>query len=157
MGEMGLREWMAERGATEQQLNAKVVNMVEEAMTDDAVTSSATAKAMVAGLVKSVERADAKADALARGVGRLEDRYGKVLALLEEAERDARGAVIHSEQVKDGVLAFRKVLEAVRETFGEDRMSDAVMCAAIEAASYGMWRAVMGPKDNVAHAGRAVL
>lgn len=156
MEDKGIREWLAEQGATPQQVNSKVVDMIVLGILNGEVGASATVREEVDALTKRVERADAKADGLCRGISRVEERYGKVAKLLEEAEAGVGGMTIADESVKDGVVAFRCVLESVLDVFGYGNMSEAVMCSAIEAASYGMWRAVMGPKDGTPKR-RAVL
>ena len=142
MEDKGIREWLAEQGATPQQVNSKVVDMIVLGILNGEVGASETVREEVDALTKRVERADAKADGLCRGISRVEERYGKVAELLEEAEAGAGGMTIADESVID--------------VFGYEHMSEAVMCSAIEAASYGMWRAVMGPKDYASKR-RAVL
>lgn len=156
MDDKGIREWLAEQGATPQQVNSKVVDMIVTGIVSGEVGVSATVREEVDKLTEKVERADAKADRLCRGISRVEERYGKVAELLKEAEAGAESMVIQDVAVKDGVVAFRRVLESVSEVFGYEKLSDAVICSAIEAASYGMWRAVMGPKDGTPKR-RAVL
>lgn len=53
---------------------------------------------------------------------------------------------VRDSQIQDGVMAYAGVLAATREIFGTENMSEDVMIAAIQAASYIGYRGVMGPK-----------
>lgn len=56
--------------------------------------------------------------------------------------------IIDDKATRMGVLAFREILQSTVDVFGMENMTEDVMCKAIEAGSYGMWRSVMGPKDE---------
>lgn len=56
-------------------------------------------------------------------------------------------------RVRDAVAAYKDVLLATREVFGEERMTANVMIAAIEAGSYVGWRTIMGEKVPTVTAG----
>lgn len=53
---------------------------------------------------------------------------------------------ISNPAIQDGVNAFTQILKAVRDTFGEENMTEAVMCSAIAEGGYAFWRSVMGGK-----------
>lgn len=76
-------------------------------------------------------------------------------ALEEEASKLGR-SYIQDEHTRNGIAAYREVLHATRDVFGDEAMTEAVICKAIEAGSYGMWRSVMGPKFDDKK-GRVVL
>ena len=40
--------------------------------------------------------------------------------------------------VGDGIIAFRSVLEMTREVFGEERMTEPIICKALEVAGRAM-------------------
>lgn len=150
-----IKVWLTEHGASPQQVNSKVVDMIAQAMTDEQISVSETARNEVKRLADKVDRADYAADKLFRGINNVEGRYSKVQELLSQAEADAKNMTISDQAVIDATIAFRRVLEYVRDVFGEDEMTESVICAAIEAGSYCMWRSVMGPKDS--QHGRRVL
>ena len=52
--------------------------------------------------------------------------------------------LIKSPDTVDSVIAFNAVIKSVQDTFGEEKMTEAVMCKAIEAASYLGYRTIMG-------------
>lgn len=52
--------------------------------------------------------------------------------------------LIESRDVRDALLCFRETLKAVKETFGEEKITETVICQAIEAGSYMGYRSIMG-------------
>ena len=77
----------------------------------------------------------------------------KTLQITENTRRmaslQASNELISDRKIAESVLVYRKVLEATADVFGVENMqkSESAMCKAIEAASYGLWRSIMGPKD----------
>ena len=65
------------------------------------------------------------------------------------AEMDLRDLryVIDDPQARNGAVAYAAVLAATRQILGKDNLSEGVMIAAIQAASYIGYRGVMGPKQ----------
>lgn len=137
----GVIKFLLEHGATEQQTKSKAVSMIVDGMTDEEITTSATARAEMNKLQRQSEKLTAKIDSI-------EERYSHVSEMLEEAELYAAENTISNPGVLDGVNAYKRMLEAVRDVFGHSNMSEAVICASIEAASYGCWRSIMGPKTE---------
>lgn len=52
--------------------------------------------------------------------------------------------LIENREIRDAALCFRETLKAVKEVFGEDNLTEMVMCQAIEAGSYMGYRTIMG-------------
>lgn len=52
---------------------------------------------------------------------------------------------ISDRQLKEGVNVYSTILERTKEIVDSD-MTEAIWIKTIEAASYGTWRAIMGPK-----------
>ena len=129
----GVIKFLLEHGATEQQTKSKAVSMIVDGMTDEEITTSATARAEMNKLQRQSEKLTAKIDSI-------EERYSHVSEMLEEAELYASENTISNPGVLDGVNAYKRMLEAVRDVFGHSNMS--------EAASYGCWRSIMGPKTE---------
>ncbi len=48
--------------------------------------------------------------------------------------------------INDSLNAFAQMLRIVHDEFGDEAMTEQVICTAINAASYGYWRSVMGGK-----------
>lgn len=144
--ERGLRQFLIDNGASASQLNAAVVSMIEDAMFDETVTSSATAREMVKKLQTDVRNAEFDAKRAKREVDELRKTIDSYEETIHLAEKAIEGGVIEDRSIVDGVVAFTEMLKAVKNVFGQEAMSDEVICKAIEAGSYGMWRSVMGPK-----------
>lgn len=85
----------------------------------------------------------------------------KVLEKLKEATAEARDFLstgdnndvyhwcrrndhFHDPKAIDSVIAFRQTLEAVKQVFGEENLTEQVMINAIDAASYISVRTIMG-------------
>lgn len=151
----GMKAWLREKGATEAQVNSKTVDLIERAMLDGEVSVSETAAEQIRILGKRVDAAaevvriaELKADGVTRELEEFDRRARDVLDLLNQAEVAADQVSIGDPAITDGLVAFERMLVAVRDTFGQPAMTDAVICAAIEAGSYGMWRSIMGPKHE---------
>lgn len=151
----GMKAWLSEHGATEAQVNSKVVDMIERAMLDGEVSVSETAaEQMIAfgkyvdDALKAVRDAEMKTNLVSKAIDDAARRARDVQDLLDQAEVAVDQVSIGDPAITDGLVAFERMLVAVRDTFGQPAMTDAVICAAIEAGSYGMWRSVMGPKHE---------
>lgn len=53
--------------------------------------------------------------------------------------------IIMDKDLRESVLAYGNMLQATKNIFGEENMTENVMIAAIQAASYTAYRNVMGP------------
>lgn len=51
---------------------------------------------------------------------------------------------IDDRDIRNAVAAFNSTLNITKDIFGEDKMTEAVICKAIEAGSYIAYRAIMG-------------
>lgn len=52
--------------------------------------------------------------------------------------------LIENREIRDAALCFIETLKAVKEVFGEEKMTTEVICQAIEAGSYMGYRTIMG-------------
>ena len=148
MKDMGIREWLESEGATPTQINSKTVDMLVQGMTDEEISTDATVREEISRLERKINQADAKADTLSRGVRSVDERYSRVKELLEQTEKATSERTISDPAILDSINAFARMLESVHDTFGEEKMTESVICAAIEAGSYGYWRSIMGPKTE---------
>ena len=86
----------------------------------------------------------------------LEALVGTELDKIEEAVRNAREytnpevVYINNRDTRDAVMAFANVLRVVKDIFGEENMTEAVMMQAIEAGSYIGYRSIMGEAAQTA-------
>ena len=153
MNEIGLKEKLAELGATEIQLKSKAVSLMADALTDEAVTASATARERMDELQKQVEQVSGDmdeclkiAEQAKREVEQANFSAAKIVRYMEQKEVLAKNSVIEDKAMKDALLFYRSMLEATRDVFGVDKMENDTICQAVETAGYGVWRSIMGGK-----------
>ena len=155
---MTIREYLKSLGATDAELQAKVIGRMENAMLFDADLAQFKPDTVL----KAIEIAS-NALSTANQVARQNiNRAVEVSELLESASKKARNelddlhqqiaglkdAKISSPETKDAVMAYAATLNATKEIFGSESMTPDVIIAAISAGSYMAWRSIMGPKDN---------
>ena len=145
---MDVKQYLESHGATQSQLDSKTTEMVISGLLDEEIASSDTVRAEFSKMREGISAAKFKSDAIMRGLEGYEKRFQSLERLMSDAEKCASDRVIDDQRVVDGVNAFTRMLESTRDVFGEDSMTESVICAAIEAASYGFWRSVMGSKHD---------
>ena len=143
-----LKERLVELGATEAQLKSKVVTLMEDSMIDDEALRSETVRKELAELHRQTKDAGSQTEKYRRSLYLAQKEMSDLRKNIQAANTFAIDSVISNESVKDGVIAYKRMLESTRDVFGADAMTEEVVCKAIEAASYGMWRSVMGPKSG---------
>ena len=65
---------------------------------------------------------------------------------VENWESGERSKIVNDEKLVDALNLYRAMLSDTKQVFGDEKMTEAVIIQAIEAASYGMWRSIMGGK-----------
>lgn len=156
----GLAEWLLEQGATPVQTGSKVVAMIADGLAEGEVSGPATARermdAIEQGLQKAKDYADwldSRCKALGSKTDEISKRWDAIDAKLSEADLEASQYVITDEATKNAVVAYRAILADTFELLDgqsaiREAVTDAVLCKAIEAASYGCWRSIMGGKHR---------
>lgn len=155
---MTIREYLASIGATQAELQAKVVARMEQAMMVDADLQQFKPDTVLEMLYKTIDELKLRESSLS---AKLSDAktctYHLDHALkIAQAERDdlkaqtagLKDMKISSPETKDAVMAFTATLNATKEIFGTEAMTSDVIVAAINAGSYMAWRSIMGPKDT---------
>lgn len=154
---MNIREALKEHGATDQQLSAKVVDLVEEVLaelTDETIKEIGVHRAVVIrnDLIERITELDAAISEFTIATHRYEtaqreawDTYNAVENLVHplRAFIDAHPKLGEVGDSMKAIATYKGMLEATKDVFG-DQLSDEVMSASIEAASYGAWRTIMG-------------
>ena len=72
----------------------------------------------------------------------------KLTNALKEQMITGKIQYIDDREIKNAVNAFTATINNVRQIFGEENMTEAVMCKAIEAGSYIAYRAIMGEEKQ---------
>lgn len=158
-----LQEQLTKMGATPSQVNSSTVKMVERAMAEDAEFIQKTALDAVERLANTFEEAKKNTAELVRTVNQAESKAsGIISAVTDEAKREIAGlqseikrledkrwemkeGLIKDNQTLEAVKAYRAILEATKEVFG-DALTEATIKRAIKEAGYVAYRGVMGPK-----------
>lgn len=154
-----LRELATAEGLTSAQIESKAFKLCENAIVSHQVSIDKSARQAIEQLWTTASRAqhianNANSDASAAEVrvrqaeARIKQAAVDLNELVDKLNAGMDGLTIQDEFSRDGVLVFRETLKAVQEIFGKEAMTSDVICQAITAGSYGMWRSIMGPKDN---------
>ena len=143
---MDVTSYLISHGANHSQMKSRVIPMIEQGMLDGEISTSATAQRKLQELEGRAKRLGDKFEAQERLYQSIESRYSEIEQMLNEAELVVAEKVISDRNIIDCVNAFKMMLEVTQDIFGPSKMTEPVICKAIEAASYGYWRNVMGPK-----------
>lgn len=84
---------------------------------------------------------------ISRVCGDLDDALESAVRLKDELKArtsDALMRYISDSDMRNAVACFNSTLTITKEVFGEENMTETVMCKAIEAGSYIAYRAIMG-------------
>lgn len=149
---MELRDAVVALGATEAQLSSKIFAMTEQAVADGAVDGLSDARKSVQELNKRVESAlhkivpsitmaDKCADALDDRIKSAREVLGALDGSLDEIK-------ISDQNLRDAVNAYTLILSRTKQVLGDNAMTEAVTIQLLETASYGLWRSIMGPKEQ---------
>lgn len=154
-----LRDELEGMGATPTQLKSKVVEMAEQVIAEGAVDGLAQARGEVEMLEREIEGVTKKMLTVSSAANRASDEGERLRKNINEAHRvmaqlknategfaDAAARLaLTDETLVQSVYMYREVLNTTEDVIG-DQMTEQIWIKAIEAASYGMWRAIMGPK-----------
>lgn len=143
-----LKEWLEAQGASKPTIESAAVRIIGDAILDDSIVTSDIVRERISELSRRITITSNIADEQERKVNAMYKRLGEIHGELDEIDVALTEQTIKDPKVKDGIIAFAKVLETVRDTFGPKQMTPEVIIAAVQAASYCNWRAVMGPKWN---------
>lgn len=160
---MDIREALREHGATDQQIQAKVVDLIEEVLAE--MSDEDRASGGVRTMVKIRSSLMNKLNELNGAIGDFNiasqsaerakkdawDAYSKVKDLVYPLQRfiDTHPEIGELGDSMKAIATYKGMLEATKDVFGEN-LSDEVMSASIEAASYGAWRTIMGEAQPTA-------
>lgn len=154
-----LREELKKRGANSSQLSSAVTKMAEEAIAAGAIDEMGTAQESANRLINTIEREQRKLEdwrhdnqasmenaRMLRGeVNRANDALRELRSAAMNARTVAASSALSDNTLKQSVYMYDEILQRTKSVVGDD-MTEDIWLKTIEAASYGMWRAVMGPK-----------
>lgn len=141
-----LRDYLIGRGATKAQMGAQVIPMIEHGMLNQEISSSETARASINKLCSTVSQTQQRVRNMGIDIRTMKSDCEELHSMIESAKVNARQNIINDPKSIDAVNVFTRVLQSAVDVLGDDKMTEAVCCKAIEAASYGAWRSIMGEK-----------
>ena len=147
-----IRDLVVELGATDQQVDSKIFHMVEQAIADNAVDGLADARKSVVDLQSKLDNASSGLDSsISRAMG-LYSQLNHTIAEAKEARGELSASVddvrINDEALRDAINAYTMILSRTKDVLGDDAMTEPVIIQLLETASYGLWRSIMGPKEQ---------
>lgn len=148
---MDIKQRLIEKGLTPQQAGAKAVEVMQELIAED----SGCIDNITAGYLKKVNdmcKKNEKQANLANNdftyiKNQMIEMYKELRETryaVENLEAGERSKIVNDEKLVDALNLYRAMLSDTKQVFGDDKMTEAVIIQAIEAASYGMWRSIMG-------------
>ena len=158
-GKFDLRSELSRRGATTTQLNASVVDLAEQAIADGAVDEMKTAQEAAKRLIATIRSESSSlsswkydSESAKRSAAFLKSQtteanrvYAQLCEQVSKAKTVSDETALSDNTLRQSVYMYDEVLHRTKDVVGED-MTEAIWLKTIEAASYGMWRAIMGPK-----------
>lgn len=152
-----LQERLQKMGATQSQIMSNTVKLVQKAIDEEAGFVDKAAMAHIERIAETFEHAKEYSEQIK---GHFAEALVSAKMEAEQAKREINGAVqryenakkqadglIQDREMADAVKAYKAVLEATKEVFG-DSCTPEVIQEAIRAGSYTAWRGIMGPKDQ---------
>lgn len=154
-----LRAELKKRGANSSQLSSAVTKMAEEAIAAGAIDEMGTAQDSANRLINTIEREQRKLEdwrhdnqasmenaRMLRGVvNTANDTLRELRSAVMNARTVAASSALSDNTLQQSVYMYDEILQRTKSIVGDD-MTEDIWLKTIEAASYGMWRAVMGPK-----------
>lgn len=137
-----LQELANEAELTSVQLSSKIYRQLLDVAAGESISEIKTIERECDSTDKRIESINRELKSVAANLSRAETRVNRI------------STVIDDKATMNGLMAYREVLQATLDVFGEDRVTESVAIKAIEAASYCAWRSIMGPKGD--SDGRAV-
>lgn len=141
-----LRKFLEDYGLSKVQMGATAVGVIERGMLDSEISTSATALAAIKKMNNNVQQTQQRVSNMDIDIRAMKSDCEQLHAMLDNAKTNARQDIINDPKSIDAVNVFTRVLQSAVDVLGDDKMTEAVCCKAIEAASYGAWRSIMGEK-----------
>lgn len=149
---MNLRDALIELGATDNQLNSKVFAMAEQAVADGSADGLSDARKIVDALTSRIDASEKRfrytCDSAQSAAGILSDLVRQAEEVIEPLGDNLDTVRVSDQNLRDAVNAYTLILSRTKQVLGDDAMTEAVTIQLLETASYGLWRSIMGPKDQ---------
>ena len=149
---MNLRDALIELGATSSQLNSSTFAMAEQAIADDAVDGLHEARERINRLTAKIDTSERQLNSTCNSAqtkaNKLSDLIKQAQEVIEPLGDNLDTVKVSDQNLRDAVNAYTLILSRTKQVLGDDAMTEAVTIQLLETASYGLWRSIMGPKDQ---------
>lgn len=135
---MDLYAKLIERGAQKSSAESTATKMLEEILAEEAGYLYEGGAEKACKIARAIENNISRCSKMVSDHSEL---LGKLERALNEGEK-----VFVSDETANAIGAYKGILQATQEVFGEENMTVEVMRAACEAGSYIAWRTIMGGK-----------
>ena len=145
------REQLQKAGASPATMSSNALKYLEQFIAEDSGFCDKEALSQLERIADCFEQAESAQRKMESDLKHTMDR-------VEAAKLEIKNAIdnyavfrkknlgeIEDKQIAESVKAYKTVLEATKEVFGE-KCTETVITSAIEAGSYIAWRGIMGPK-----------
>lgn len=145
------REQLQKAGASSAVMSSNALKYLEKFIAEDAGFCDKEALSQLERIADCFEQAESERKKIELG---LKDTINRVEAVKLDINSQINDYVIfkkknigeiEDKQIAESVKAYKAILEATKDVFGE-KCTESVITSAIEAASYTAWRGIMGPK-----------
>jgi hypothetical protein len=134
-----IRHEYQRHGASTQQMASKAYEITEDMFRDGSMTR-------LVGEYEDEKAADA-ATRLRKQREASERVLSQILNATADIKRMAEKVIVTDKNMVESINAYTEVLQRTSAIVG-DAMTENIWLKTIETASYGMWRAIMGPKSD---------
>lgn len=149
MAEFNLREKLVEAGASEVQMNAKVLTLAENVIaeaSDEEFKEMGISRVgqLLEDLRSATNKIKSATNNLEYSINKAKNEEERISNMVDILKGCGEATItVLDDTTSQAIEVYKQILKATQEVFGTD-LSDAVKSSAIEAGSYGAWRTIMG-------------
>ena len=153
---MDVKEILTKQMVAEGKTASQIKQVVESKTVERVADACAEHEGLIPAMAEeSAKRLEAKLWQLDRQIRDVDHRLKGMIQNIQKVNEtvdsyvdDGKNRIIEDQKMKDGLILYHHMLTVTKEVFGEENMTVEVMQKAIEAASYGLWRGIMGSKNE---------
>ena len=149
---MELRKAVVALGADANQLNSKIFAMAEQAVADGSADGLSDARKSVDDLTSRIDASEKRfrstCDSAQVKANILSGLIKQAQEVIEPLGENLDTVKVSDQNLRDAVNAYTLILSRTKQVLGDDAMTEAVIVQLLETASYGLWRSIMGPKEQ---------
>lgn len=158
---MELRKAVVALGADANQLNSKIFAMAEQAVADGSADGLSDARKSVDDLTSRIDASEKRfrstCDSAQVEANILSGLIKQAQEVIEPLGENLDTVKVSDQNLRDAVNAYTLILSRTKQVLGDDAMTEAVIVQLLETASYGLWRSIMGPKEQPKQTKQSVM